>query len=209
MTPIGFFEEDESPAKVAAAFERGEHFVTADPCACDARCSHGKRCMAGHACYPDTHWYLCEACSPTTCRLYPLRSGQYLAVVTACGHALGPGTARDLPVEARKHQQRCMQLDPHVRTEPGRRWGGPHINGISVEAIGGVVLAGESVAAVAEDYSLTRPQILVACWWLATHDGSKATRQHWADWAQVAAPLLAASRPDYDAIPDPPSLEEA
>ncbi len=35
-----------------------------DPCACDHVCPHGERCLAGHANYPDSHWYPCQTCTP-------------------------------------------------------------------------------------------------------------------------------------------------
>ncbi len=36
----------------------------ADPCACDEVCPHGESCLAGHANYPDRHWYMCQTCTP-------------------------------------------------------------------------------------------------------------------------------------------------
>lgn len=35
-----------------------------DPCTCDHTCDHGQRCLAGHANYPNAHWYPCPTCTP-------------------------------------------------------------------------------------------------------------------------------------------------
>lgn len=35
-------------------------------CECRQLCVHGERCLGGHVCYPDSHWYPCQKCTPTT-----------------------------------------------------------------------------------------------------------------------------------------------
>lgn len=94
---------------------------------------------------------------------------------------------------------------PHVRTDPAQRFGQPAVKGISVEAIGSMVIAEQNVTTVADEYGLTRGDILVACWWLGLY-GSKSWRRLWRDWANgTAGPAMwRAATVNYDDIPDPP-----
>jgi hypothetical protein len=80
----------------------------ADPCACDAQCRHGQRCLAGHAMYPDRHWYVCETCDPHNATVYVLADRTYLAVMACCGRAVGPN-ARSLSLAqaGREHRRAC------------------------------------------------------------------------------------------------------
>lgn len=97
---------------------------------------------------------------------------------------------------------------PHVRVDPAQRWGQPAVKGISVDAIVGMVLAGEGVATVAYEYDLTRSEVLVACWHAGLY-GDKRHRRLWKAWARdVAGPVLWKAEPAlYDTIPDPPVPE--
>lgn len=83
--------------------------AVADPCACAAMCPHDERCLAGHANYPDSHWYRCTDCTPLRATLYILRDGRHLAVMTHCGHAVGPQNARDIVTAYLDHHRTCRQ----------------------------------------------------------------------------------------------------
>lgn len=92
---------------------------------------------------------------------------------------------------------------PTVAWRPDQCSGQPTIagTGISVEAVGGSVWAGEGLDRAGADYDLTVPQVLVACWWLGTH-GTRAWRRRWGGWAErVSAELWLGQ---YE-IPDPPA----
>ncbi len=57
------------------------------------------------------------------------------------------------------------------------------------------------------DFNLTRPQLLVACWWTATYAKKnipKDKRKKWRVWARMAYPHLAACT--FDACPNPPGV---
>jgi uncharacterized protein (DUF433 family) len=107
---------------------------------------------------------------------------------------------------------RIHDSDPHVligpavavRADPARRFGAPAIKGISCEAIALQMLAGDDIATIAEDYDLTRADILVACWYLGLY-GSRRWRRSWRQWAEQAGQAMWDTRTvDYDQIPDPP-----
>ncbi len=67
---------------------------------------------------------------------------------------------------------------PHLRVDPGVRFGDPCVRGVSVYDIAGMLTAGETVAVVADDYSLTRADVLLACWFLGRH-GPLEWRERW------------------------------
>ena len=93
---------------------------------------------------------------------------------------------------------------PHVRTDPAQRFGQPHVKGISVDAITCMLLAGESLTTVADEYGLTRADVLVACWHQGLY-GTPRWRRMWRGWAKTAGEAMWDTRTvDYDAIPDPP-----
>jgi uncharacterized protein (DUF433 family) len=97
---------------------------------------------------------------------------------------------------------------PQVRVDPAIRFGDPHVKGISVAAIVGMLSAGESMEGVAEDYDLTRADILVGCWYVGIYglpESPRAWRKALREWAKDAGQTMwHASDCDYDAIPDPP-----
>lgn len=93
---------------------------------------------------------------------------------------------------------------PVVTTDPAVRFGYPTMRGVPVEAIAEHVWEGSSLDSIAEDFGLTREQVLVACWYQGIH-GTRAWRQRWKSWATEAHKELWHSR--YD-VPDPPSREE-
>jgi len=93
---------------------------------------------------------------------------------------------------------------PLVTVDPAVRFGQPAIKGISTDAIAGMVWAGESVETVADEYSLVRAEVLLACWYEAMW-GAKRWRRRWAKWADHAysAPLWRMP----DCVADPPNKE--
>lgn len=93
---------------------------------------------------------------------------------------------------------------PHVRVEPGVRFGQPHVKGISTWAVAGLVYAGESVERTAEDYGLSLEEVFVALWFEAQHG---EYRRQWADWLLRADAVLAHGRPLGELEP-PPAREE-
>lgn len=99
---------------------------------------------------------------------------------------------------------------PMVTVDPAVCFGRPAVNGVSCEAIVGMVLAGEDLAVAAEEYGLTRVQVLVACWHQGLY-GSRRLRRRWGTWARdVAGPVLWKADPSlYAGIPDPPGRDGA
>lgn len=91
---------------------------------------------------------------------------------------------------------------PVVMTEPCMRFGQPHIGGTSVDALAGMVWAGEPVAVVAEEYGRTVAEVLVACWHQARY-GTRAERKRWAAWLETVEDDMWHSR--FDNLPAPPN----
>ena len=89
---------------------------------------------------------------------------------------------------------------PVIRTEPGMRFGGPHLRGIATDAIAGLYLAERDEAAVCEDYEITRHELLVALWFEGMH-GSVEHRKALGGWAVAAYGALA--RGDVDGVEAP------
>lgn len=98
-----------------------------------------------------------------------------------------------------------LHADPHVRTDPTRRFGRPTVRGISVDAVAGMVWAGEDVETMADEYHLTRPDVLVACWWQSTY-GPYRYRHAWRGWLRASEAEIA--RDEWDKVPDPPGSED-
>ncbi len=96
------------------------------------------------------------------------------------------------------------ELRPQVTVEPCMRFGLPHVRGVSVDAIGARVWAGDSVEATAEDFNLRREDVIVACWYVARH-GTPADRRRWKAWLTAVETGLWRGRFD---VPDPPAKEE-
>ncbi len=98
-------------------------------------------------------------------------------------------------------------VQPRVEISPGIRFGRPAIKGISTEAIAGMVWAGENIGTVADDYGISRHEVLLACWHEGMY-GSRAYRQRWKAWAEDIQPRLGGWKPfDPDTEPGPPCLE--
>ncbi len=95
---------------------------------------------------------------------------------------------------------------PHIRFEPGIRWGEASIQGIPVDAIAGMVMAGESIPDVAADYDITVHEVFLACWYEGLHGDY---RSQWSEWAAGIHPALAGFRPfNPDEEPWPPDQHE-
>lgn len=93
-----------------------------------------------------------------------------------------------------------MTNRPVIRTEPGMRFGGPHLRGISTDAIAGLYLAERDEAAVCADYDLTRHELLVVLWYEGTH-GCKEHRRALGAWSEAVYGQLA--RGDVDGVEVP------
>lgn len=101
---------------------------------------------------------------------------------------------------------------PVVTIDPAVRFGWPHIKGVSCEAIASAFWAEGDAGAVADDYGLTRHELLVALWHEATHGAARAEFPGWRVWAdEVAYPRLAGwVKPlDVESLPLPPGREDA
>lgn len=88
---------------------------------------------------------------------------------------------------------------PHVSVDPAVQFGHPCIagTGAPVDVIAERVYAGEPVTAVADDYDVTRADVLVACWYVARHgtgDGlglRTKLRAAWQPWLLANESTLA------------------
>jgi uncharacterized protein (DUF433 family) len=86
-------------------------------------------------------------------------------------------------------------------------WGEPQLKGIGTYAVAGMVLAGEPITTVAGEYGLTRPEVLICCWFEARY-GSKRRRAQWSAWLDLVEPRLCGAVVDYAAVPDPPDRSQ-
>ncbi len=104
---------------------------------------------------------------------------------------------------------------PHVSHDPRQGWGDPVVSGrgTKVASVAELVWVGERVDDVADEFGLTRGDVLVACW----HAGrvglpargrrpSLLWPQRWGEWAGRVDRLLARAETaeDYLEVPDPP-----
>jgi len=95
---------------------------------------------------------------------------------------------------------------PFIAIDPAMRSGEPTINHtrLPVDAVLGVLAAGESIEHAMDDYDVTRADILVACWYEGTY-GSRKRRRQLGAWAKEAHGLLWNGK--FDEVTDP--FEEA
>lgn len=91
---------------------------------------------------------------------------------------------------------------PVVTTDPSVRFGRPHIRGRSPVFLAGTHWVGDDAC---DEYDVTRPELLIACWWLGWY-GPKKWRRRWKAWADQWHEALA--REEYDAVPDAPRKDE-
>jgi hypothetical protein len=92
---------------------------------------------------------------------------------------------------------------PQVRVSPAHRFGRPHMNGISTEAIADMYWAGEDPEG---EYALTRYELLVTLWFEATQ-GQPRFRRRWREWGQATSQVLWKSDIDVDGVSLPPARE--
>lgn len=93
---------------------------------------------------------------------------------------------------------------PAIRVDPAQRFGYPNVGGVSVDAIGYMVL-NEGVAVAADEYGVRRADVLVACWFLGLYGPPRRFRRLWRGWAEeVGGEMWHGSTASYDEIPDPP-----
>lgn len=110
-----------------------------------------------------------------------------------------------------------MSSSPFIAVCPAMRSGQPTINGtrLPVDAVVGLVWA-QGVDVAAEDYDLTRADVLIACWFAGSY-GLPGRREalfpvrlwpkRWGAWAvEVHQALWSVSNVDYEAVPDPPTM---
>lgn len=92
--------------------------------------------------------------------------------------------------------------------DPGRYSGQPCIGGhrLPAEQMAGYVWEGETVEAVARQWDITVPQVLVACWFMGIY-GSRTWKKRWGAWAGKAYGFLW-DRDTQDQCPPPPRLGE-
>jgi hypothetical protein len=84
------------------------------------------------------------------------------------------------------------------------------MRGHPTDTVAGMVWAGEPVDAVADEYGLSRGEVLVACWYEGMHGQPRgAFRRAWHGWAQQAGLLMWRSTVDYATVPDPPCRDAA
>lgn len=90
---------------------------------------------------------------------------------------------------------------PYVTFSPGVRFGRPTLNhtNLSVETVADMVVV-EPVDVVADEFGITRPDVIVCCWYMATY-GTRRWRTNWGGWADSVGVELWHGR--YD-VPDPP-----
>lgn len=100
----------------------------------------------------------------------------------------------------------CRWPRPVIHIDPGIRGGRPAIAGVSCEAYAERVHAGESLDEVADDYGVTREQVLLACWWIATMERQPRWAKAWENWGGQAH--LSLWRGMYDGIEGPPDRDE-
>lgn len=108
--------------------------------------------------------------------------------------------------------------DAYLTIRPGVAFGAPCVGrtGTAAWAIVGPIWAGDAVNDVAKDYDLTRNEVLVACWFVATYGVESAwwngERRHrpgdvwtrrWGTWASKHAATF--WRHEFDEVPDPPT----
>lgn len=101
-----------------------------------------------------------------------------------------------------KTSDRAAAADPHVWVAPGRLGGKPCIGGhrLSVEQITRLVWPDGVDAAQSFFPYLTRPQVLVACWYQAIH-GKYPWTVRWSAWAHTYGDAMWSGR--WNDVPDP------
>lgn len=106
---------------------------------------------------------------------------------------------------------------PHLIIDPGIQFGRPCVPGTRVPAaaLAGLVAAGENVDQTADDYDVTRQDVLLACWWAADvalllpKSRRDQFRQRlvdaWRDWHHQASGVFGGWEPGP--LTDPPKVQ--
>lgn len=95
---------------------------------------------------------------------------------------------------------------PVVRTAPHLGWGYPTVGTVLTETVAAAVWAGVPVETVCGRHSLSRGEVLVACWHEARNHPEYTSR--WGEWLAAVEPVLARPEPDWHLIPDPPTRKD-
>jgi uncharacterized protein (DUF433 family) len=94
---------------------------------------------------------------------------------------------------------------PVITIDPAVRSGQPQIKRITVDDAAGMVMAGESLATIADEYDLSLHEVVLLCWCAGTHG---RYRREWRTWADRLTPALGGWEPlDVEAIEEPPAKE--
>ncbi|MEU4476155.1 DUF433 domain-containing protein [Micromonospora sp. NPDC023888] len=96
---------------------------------------------------------------------------------------------------------------PRIVVDPAVRWGCPILVGTRTATVDitGMIVGGDTVAKVCDEYALTRHQVLLACWHQAINDRWDC----WRAWAFEVHSVLAFGSPaEVDALPDPPAPDK-
>ena len=107
---------------------------------------------------------------------------------------------------------------PYVSVGPAMRSGQPCVNNtrLRVEDAAGMAWV-EGVDVAADEYDVTRGDVLVACWFAGTYGLpgrslalTRTWRDRWGAWArEVHGALWETSSVDYGEVPDPPARDES
>lgn len=90
---------------------------------------------------------------------------------------------------------------PVVTVDPAVNFGEPSVRGIAVDVIAAQVWAGEDLDQVADDYHLSRPEAILACWHVARH-ARRLWRLRWEAWLKTVESDLWHGRCDVVAPPN-------
>jgi uncharacterized protein (DUF433 family) len=94
------------------------------------------------------------------------------------------------------------RLGPHVAVNPAMRFGRPNVRGVSYYALVDLIGAGEDIDVIADDFGMTRGDVLVACWYADLY-GTRTEKTWLKEWAEASGVLM--WRGNWDAVTDPPA----
>lgn len=92
---------------------------------------------------------------------------------------------------------------PFVSFSPGMQWGRATLNHtwLTADTVSSFVAAGDSVDFIADQYEISRADVLVCCWYRARY-GTRRDRQLWRDWLDGSESDLWYGH--WDKVTDPP-----
>ena len=97
---------------------------------------------------------------------------------------------------------------PYVSVHPGVRFGRPCVRNtrLDVETVAACIWSGWTPEEVADEFGVTRADVMVACWYVGTYGipGPDDWRARWGEWATSVHEELWHGR--YD-VPAPPREE--